>query len=642
MTRGNLSLSLAFAAVLGLVLPDAGAFIDLTAGKRLVAREGVEPTRDKVTFRYSRDPSLFAIPTSPLCPTTSALRFVTDTGPHAEQPLDCTKWTVTGSGFRYKAAAPGNLTKIIYALGKLTVKLKGAPYAADPIIGPVGFIETRLRIGPTEYCGRFGTPPGQISQNLADRVTIKGPTGACQGTCGNAIVETSEPCDDGNAVEGDGCDSNCTATACGNGIQTAGEACDDGNAVEGDGCDTSCTLTGCGNGIQTAGEACDDGDLVDGDGCDSNCTLTACGNSIQSAGEECDDGDLVDGDGCDSNCTSTGCGNGIQTAGEPCDDGNAITGDGCRPSCTVELCGDGIHDPQEQCDDGNTTAGDCCGAACAFEAGGSPCTDLDGCTIGDACSGTGQCNGTPRLPWINELDYDDFFAALDDRDEFVEIAGPAGTDLGGYQLLSVEGGPSGTCLTPHVAPFAAVGEANVTTTIPPGTVLGDDTGTGIGFLVVCFTHTSVNVVNLPACDVVLPAARTDSNLMNGYLTNVNEVTCPDGILLRDGGGGYVDSVSYEGIVPNTGTYGPAFHLFPPYSAPRDEGWLAGVSIEKTSSTLERAQSATEWRDPSETATCVAQGDGSDDPDCVASTSSPGIENPLQTLECGSPSAAFLD
>src|SRR5262249_7531807 len=41
-----------------------------------------------------------------------------------------------------------------------------------------------------------------------------------------------------------------------------GELCGDGVA--------------CGNGS----EACDDGNRVDGDGCDSNCTLTACGNGI--------------------------------------------------------------------------------------------------------------------------------------------------------------------------------------------------------------------------------------------------------------------------------------------------------------------------------------------------------------------------
>jgi len=44
----------------------------------------------------------------------------------------------------------------------------------------------------------------------------------------------------------------------------------------------------CGNGRLDAGEACDDGNLVDGDGCDSNCTPTGCGNGIVTAGEECE------------------------------------------------------------------------------------------------------------------------------------------------------------------------------------------------------------------------------------------------------------------------------------------------------------------------------------------------------------------
>jgi len=52
-----------------------------------------------------------------------------------------------------------------------------------------------------------------------------------------------------------------------------GEECDDGNQVDGDGCDTNCTLTRCGNGIVTAGEECDDGNLRRGDGCSPTCTL---------------------------------------------------------------------------------------------------------------------------------------------------------------------------------------------------------------------------------------------------------------------------------------------------------------------------------------------------------------------------------
>jgi len=58
--------------------------------------------------------------------------------------------------------------------------------------------------------------------------------------CGNGMMDEGEDCDDGNHVDGDGCDSNCTETKCGNGIVTVGEECDDGNEVSGDGCDATC------------------------------------------------------------------------------------------------------------------------------------------------------------------------------------------------------------------------------------------------------------------------------------------------------------------------------------------------------------------------------------------------------------------
>jgi cysteine-rich repeat protein len=60
----------------------------------------------------------------------------------------------------------------------------------------------------------------------------------------------------------------------------------------------------CGDGRQGSGETCDDGNTIDGDGCDSNCTVTACGNGVISTGEQCDDGNQVNGDGCDLTCLS--------------------------------------------------------------------------------------------------------------------------------------------------------------------------------------------------------------------------------------------------------------------------------------------------------------------------------------------------
>ena len=98
--------------------------------------------------------------------------------------------------------------------------------------------------------------------------------GASCERCGDNITSPREQCDDGDLINGDGCDSNCTPTGCGNGIVTSGEDCDDGNSVNGDGCDNTCASPVCGDCIVSLGEDCDDGNVNDGDGCDSNCKLT--------------------------------------------------------------------------------------------------------------------------------------------------------------------------------------------------------------------------------------------------------------------------------------------------------------------------------------------------------------------------------
>lgn len=156
------------------------------------------------------------------------------------------------------------------------------------------------------------------------------------GVCGDGVVDQTEACDDGNATEGDGCDTNCTLSGCGNGITDLLEACDDGNTDNGDGCDNNCMQTFCGNGIKTEDEQCDDGNQVNGDGCDLNCTMSGCGNGVMSGTEACDDGNAVEGDGCDSNCTISACGNGIMGGGESCDDSNTDNADGCSASCNLE------------------------------------------------------------------------------------------------------------------------------------------------------------------------------------------------------------------------------------------------------------------------------------------------------------------
>jgi cysteine-rich repeat protein len=128
---------------------------------------------------------------------------------------------------------------------------------------------------------------------------------SCQPACGNGELDPGEECDDGNTVDADGCEADCTIPRCGNAIRDPGEECDDGNTVGGDLCEADCTIPRCGNNIQDPGEECDDGNRIDGDRCESNCMAARCGNSIKDAGEHCDDGNLVNGDGCDNRCAAS-------------------------------------------------------------------------------------------------------------------------------------------------------------------------------------------------------------------------------------------------------------------------------------------------------------------------------------------------
>jgi len=88
--------------------------------------------------------------------------------------------------------------------------------------------------------------------------------GADEAACGDGVPDVGEECDDGNAVDGDGCDGNCTVTACGNGIATpsTGEQCDDGNTAGGDCCDGGCQF-------EAVASPCDDGEVCTiADACD--------------------------------------------------------------------------------------------------------------------------------------------------------------------------------------------------------------------------------------------------------------------------------------------------------------------------------------------------------------------------------------
>ena len=166
--------------------------------------------------------------------------------------------------------------------------------------------------------------------------------------CGNTLIEVNEECDDGNIVDGDGCNSTCKTETCGNKILESPEECDSG---------TRCDLNGqnCVLNTECIGIGDDKCSMRNGDDdkCSEFCLQEICGNNRLDYGEECDDNNLIDGDGCNSICQLEWCPNGIIDAGEECDDDNSIDDDDCNNSCQIQECGDGIKNRSvEECDDG--------------------------------------------------------------------------------------------------------------------------------------------------------------------------------------------------------------------------------------------------------------------------------------------------
>jgi fibro-slime domain-containing protein len=134
--------------------------------------------------------------------------------------------------------------------------------------------------------------------------------------CGDGIIAGLEECEDGAAVPvaGDGCDTLCQIEPGGPGVGGAWEGwvCDTAGMA--------CTATVCNDGTQEGDEPCDDGNQVIGDGCNTLCEVeptcpptggactSPCGDGLilPDGDEECDDGNTTDGDGCSSACAVEG------------------------------------------------------------------------------------------------------------------------------------------------------------------------------------------------------------------------------------------------------------------------------------------------------------------------------------------------
>lgn len=141
------------------------------------------------------------------------------------------KWTGLGRPpgskgyvFRDPAAAAGVRRVAIESAaagGSLTIKA-GGPAWPYRVTQPQGLVTLTLQVGDDTFCARFS----EFARNEARLVIAKkseSPVSCQPEACGNAILETAEDCDDGNNLDGDGCNAACqleSATALCAGVPT--------------------------------------------------------------------------------------------------------------------------------------------------------------------------------------------------------------------------------------------------------------------------------------------------------------------------------------------------------------------------------------------------------------------------------------
>lgn len=156
-------------------LPQVTNAVTLTAGR--IAK--FKP--DKAIVKFIADPAIAPPFEDPRCPQTSSVTIKTNTETLGPLALDCNLWKQTGSGYLYKdAVATSGVQKILFHTrsDKILIKLKGTPYSTNPINGPVDYVEARLIMDDTSYCGRFEVPPSTLKKNDST-VMYKGPSTAC-------------------------------------------------------------------------------------------------------------------------------------------------------------------------------------------------------------------------------------------------------------------------------------------------------------------------------------------------------------------------------------------------------------------------------------------------------------------------------
>ncbi len=228
------------------------------------------------------------------------------------------------------------------------------------------------------------------------------------------------PCNDNNACT---TDDTCAAKKCAGTPIVIATECGDGNPCTTDTCDK---VAGCLNSANTVscsdGNACTVGDKCDQKVCKSGTNTCTCQTDAECLSSE--DGNACNGTlFCDTsgpsnqckvnpatiiNCNTSGDTACVQTV---CDAGtgkcaasNAPDGKSCDADGTVctpnDVCVSGVckAGTTKNCDDNKICTDDACDPVlgCVNTANVSPCSDGDGCTVNDACSGTYCVSGAKK------------------------------------------------------------------------------------------------------------------------------------------------------------------------------------------------------------------------------------------------------
>jgi cysteine-rich repeat protein len=216
------------------------------------------------------------------------------------------------------------------------------------------------------------------------------PTSPCQG------LDDGTPCDRAGIAAALICRGGiCGNSRCGDGVLDARtEQCDDGDLLDGNGCETDCTVS------PTCGGP---GDCPDpGITClEATCDGSSCGVGPSPDNTPCTTDGGASGVCFTGSCVGTTCGDGTLDTDEVCDDGNEVFGDGCygclpdcidASTCFQDPCL-GAQECQTSTADNGGLIGVCVATTSPVDCGNPDCSVCDPATGGCIPSFTADMDG---------------------------------------------------------------------------------------------------------------------------------------------------------------------------------------------------------------------------------------------------------